>query len=174
MLFGSPLHAHFKAIVVSFGFKEVLEILQPLYHRWDVVLRQIVLPVVGKYTFYVKWVNVLSTGHCTIPVIRVQFTMLSAIRALRTHILFQLLIVAQSFSISSSINNNKKLRIYKLFFVDFQNLLENKIMLIQFFVILSIHKPPLCHVRSHKNFWPDRFSRFDVYRLQTIKQAKYI
>ena len=29
-------------------------------------------------------------------------------------------------------------------------------------------------IRSHKEYGPDRFSRFDDYRLQTDKQRKYI
>ena len=30
------------------------------------------------------------------------------------------------------------------------------------------------HVRSHKKYGPDRFSRFDIYRLQTNRQENYI
>ena len=39
------------------------------------------------------------------------------------------------------------------------------------FVILSIHKPSLGHLRSHKKCGPNRYSRFDVYRLQTNRQT---
>ena len=46
------------------------------------------------------------------------------------------------------------------FFVDFQNFWR------QYFEILSIHNPSLSHVRSHKKFGSDRFSRFDVYLIQ--------
>ena len=35
----------------------------------------------------------------------------------------------------------------------------------------SIHLP-WDHVKSHSKFGPDRFSRFDVYRLQTNRQAR--
>ena len=47
----------------------------------------------------------------------------------------------------------------------------------QIFEILIIHKPsllPCGHVMSHKKFGPDRFSRFDVYWIQTDRQAKFI
>ena len=49
----------------------------------------------------------------------------------------------------------------------------------QKFVILSIHKPFLgSHLRFHKKFGPDRFSRFDVFWIQTDrhidKQSLYI
>ena len=40
-----------------------------------------------------------------------------------------------------------------------------------FFEIFIIHKPS---VKSHTNFGPDRFRRFDVYWIQTDRQAKYI
>ena len=36
---------------------------------------------------------------------------------------------------------------------------------------LIIHKLPWGHARSHKKFGPDRFSRFDVYWIQTDKQT---
>ena len=47
------------------------------------------------------------------------------------------------------------------------------------FIILSIHTYlPWCLVRSQTKFWPDQFSRFDVYWIQMDKQtpgqAKYI
>ena len=35
-------------------------------------------------------------------------------------------------------------------------------------------KLSLGHVRSHIKFGPDRFSRFDVYWIQTNRQAKFI
>ena len=44
-----------------------------------------------------------------------------------------------------------------------------------FFLIFIIHKQLPCgHVMSHKNFGPDRLSRFDVYWTQTNRQAKFI
>ena len=38
------------------------------------------------------------------------------------------------------------------------------------FVILTIHKPLWSHVKCLNDFGPDRFSRFDVYWIQTDSQ----
>ena len=43
-----------------------------------------------------------------------------------------------------------------------------------FFKFWCFIYPPWSHVRSHTKFGPDRFIRFDVYRTQTDRQAKYI
>ena len=51
-------------------------------------------------------------------------------------------------------------RISKKKFADFQNFKS--------FLILIFHKPSL---RSHTQFGPDRFSRFDVYWIQPNKQT---
>ena len=40
-----------------------------------------------------------------------------------------------------------------------------------FFKFLSFITLPCGHVMSHKKFGPDRFSRFDVYWIQTNKQT---
>ena len=39
---------------------------------------------------------------------------------------------------------------------------------------LIIHKPSLGYARSRNKLLPDRFSRFDIYWIQTNKQAKFI
>ena len=44
----------------------------------------------------------------------------------------------------------------------------------QIFEILMIHKPSLESLDVPQKFGPDRFSRFDVYRIQTDSQAKFI
>ena len=41
----------------------------------------------------------------------------------------------------------------------------------QILEFLIIHKPLCTHVRSHIKFKPDRFSRFDVYWIQTNRQT---
>ena len=62
--------------------------------------------------------------------------------------------------------------------VDFQNLMKVEFCWRKIFENLIIHKPSLDHVMSHTKFGPDRFSRFDVYWIQTKKQtdrqAKFI
>ena len=55
--------------------------------------------------------------------------------------------------------------------MDFQNLTKFKIFGDYFFVILSIHTPSLGHVRSQKLLQLNRFSRFDVYWIQTNQQT---
>ena len=46
---------------------------------------------------------------------------------------------------------------------------EKKIFLMQILSILTVYKLPWDHLRSHKKFEPDQFSRFVSYRLETIK-----
>ena len=43
-----------------------------------------------------------------------------------------------------------------------------------FWKFLSFMNLPVGYVKSHTNFGPDRFRRFDVYWIQTDRQAKYI
>ena len=99
---------------------------------------------------------------------------------LLNYLLFQLLIVALSVSkhllfVQNKTITNKKSVDLEIFFTPFK-ILQKSIT----FVILSIFKTfrPWGNVRSHTKFRPDRFSRCDVYWLQTNKcppiQAKFI
>ena len=63
------------------------------------------------------------------------------------------------------------LRIFKKNFVDFQNFQKSNFDGGKFLKILSFINLPWAYVMSHKKFGPDRFSRFDVYLLDTNKQT---
>ena len=67
---------------------------------------------------------------------------------------------------------------HKKNFVDFQNFQKSNFDGGKFLKILSFINLPWDHMMSHKKFGPDRFSRFDVYWIQTDKQtdrqAKFI
>ena len=78
--------------------------------------------------------------------------------ALRANLLFQLLIVALSVSIFSSYSKIKQKR-----FAD---------LIIFFWRIFKPFLGSRDDVRSHTKFWPDRFSRFDVYWIQTDRQTQ--
>ena len=69
-------------------------------------------------------------------------------------------------------DDNAKFCGFPFFFVDFQNFTKIEECWRQLFVILSIHKPSLGHVRFHTKSGPNRFSRFDVYWIQTDRQAQ--
>ena len=56
-------------------------------------------------------------------------------------------------------------------FVDFQNFQKSNFDGGKFLKIWSFINLPWGHVMSHKKFGPDRFSRFDVYWIQTDKQT---
>ena len=65
-------------------------------------------------------------------------------------------------------NENIKFRGFsKNNFVDFQNFQKSNFDGGKFLKILSSINLPWDHVMSHKKFGPDRFSRFDVYWIQT-------
>ena len=49
---------------------------------------------------------------------------------------------------------------------------ENRICWRLIFKNLITHKPFPCHARSYTKFGPDRFSRFDVYWIQTDRQTE--
>ena len=55
-------------------------------------------------------------------------------------------------------------------FCGFSKIFKNQILIKANFWKLSLNLP-WGHARSHKKFGPDRFSRFDVYWLQTNKQT---
>ena len=59
---------------------------------------------------------------------------------------------------------------YEINFVDFQDLIKIEFCWRLIFEILIIHKPLWGHLRTYTKLWPDRFSRFDVYWIQTNKQ----
>ena len=61
----------------------------------------------------------------------------------------------------------KKIREFSRFY----NFLQKKNFKHNFFKFLSFVNLPCGHVMSHKKFGPDRFSRFDVYWIQTNKQT---
>ena len=56
-------------------------------------------------------------------------------------------------------------------FQNFQNLMKIKFLWRQIFEILIIHKPSLWSRDVPQKFGSDRFSRFDVYWIQTNKQT---
>jgi len=56
----------------------------------------------------------------------------------------------------------------------FLNFTKYKTFEHKFLKFWSFINLPWGHVRSHTKFWPDRFSRFDVYWIQTNRQAKFI
>ena len=58
--------------------------------------------------------------------------------------------------------------------VDFQNFQKSNFDGGKFLKILSSINLPWGHVRSHKKFGPDRFSRFGVYWIQTSKQTSKV
>ena len=60
---------------------------------------------------------------------------------------------------------------YKINIVDFQDLIKIEFCWRLFFEILIIYKPLWGHLRTYTKLWPDRFSRFDVYWIQTDKQT---
>ena len=62
-------------------------------------------------------------------------------------------------------------QITKKNFADFQNFQKSNFDRGKFLKILSFINLPLDHMMSHKKFGPDRFSRFDVYWIQTDKQT---
>ena len=90
-----------------------------------------------------------------------------------SYLLFQLLIVALSvskhFLFVQYKTITKKVSGFRKFFLRISKFLQKS----KTFVILSIHKTfrPWGHVRSHTKFVPDRFSRCDVYWIQTNKQT---
>ena len=55
--------------------------------------------------------------------------------------------------------------------MDFQNFQKSNFDGGKFLKILSFINLPWDHMMSHKKFGPDRFSRFDVYWIQTNKQT---
>ena len=59
-------------------------------------------------------------------------------------------------------------------YVDFQNLMKIEFCWRLIFKILITHKPFPCHARSYTKFGPDRFSRFDVYWIQTDRQTEKV
>ena len=92
------------------------------------------------------------------------FDIHKAVLALRTHLLVQLLIVAQSFSISLR-QNKDKIFCEFTFFRGFSKFYEKQNSLSQFFVIWRNHKPSLelYDIRSRTKLGPDQHSRSDVY-----------
>ena len=62
-------------------------------------------------------------------------------------------------------------QITKKNFADFQNFQKSNFDRGKFLKILSFINFPWDHMMSHKKFGPDRFSRFDVYWIQTDKQT---
>jgi len=68
----------------------------------------------------------------------------------------------------------KKFADFIIFFRAFSKFFKNKKLLTQIFKILIIHKPSLGSREVPQKFGPDRFSRFDVYWIQTNRQAKFI
>ena len=95
-------------------------------------------------------------------------------RALRAHLLFQLLIVALSVSIFSVYSIKQKQKMFAdfiIFFRAFSKFYKNKkTFKYKFWKFWSFINLPWCHVRSHTKFGPDRFSGFNFYWIQ----AKYI
>ena len=55
--------------------------------------------------------------------------------------------------------------------MDFQNFQKSNFDGGKFLKILLFINLPWDHMMSHKKFGPDRFSRFDVYLIQTNKQT---
>ena len=55
--------------------------------------------------------------------------------------------------------------------MDFQNFQKSNFDRGKFLKIFSSINLPRDHMMSHKKFGPDRFSRFDVYWVQTDKQT---
>ena len=55
--------------------------------------------------------------------------------------------------------------------MDFQNFQKSNFDRGKFLKILLFINLPWDHMMSHKKFGPDRFSRFDVYWIQTDKQT---
>ena len=69
-------------------------------------------------------------------------------------------------------NKNKKFRGFsKKNVVDFQNFQKSNFDGGKFLEIRSSINLPWAYVMSHKIFGPDRFSRFDVYWIQTNRQT---
>ena len=64
----------------------------------------------------------------------------------------------------------KNSRIFKIF-KNFTKIKTFKHKFLKFLLFINL---PWGYVMSHKKFGPDRFSRFDVYWIQTNRQAKFI
>ena len=66
----------------------------------------------------------------------------------------------------------KSLHIYKFLFVDFQHFLKIEFSWRLYFELLIIHKPSL-KTWFHTKFGPNRFSRFDIYWIQTNRHPDW-
>ena len=103
--------------------------------------------------------------------------LLFAIRALCSHLLFQLLTVAQSFSIFSTIKQQDKfLRIYH-FFNEFSKFHKHQTFLETIFVLLSIHSPLLVSCEVPQKIWAHSVQPFwclSVANKQTDKQREFL
>ena len=86
--------------------------------------------------------------------------------------------ICELFSVYSVKENIKKFADFIIFFHAFSKFYKIKKLLIQIFEILSFINLPWGHERCHKKCGPDRFSRVDVYWIQTNRQtprqAKFI
>ena len=92
-----------------------------------------------------------------------------ALRTLRAHLLFRFWTF--SLCVHCKRKTNQKFHGIKKNFVDFQNFQESNFVTGKFLKIRSSLNFPWSHVRSHKSFKPDRFSRL----LKTNdSQSKYI
>jgi len=91
-------------------------------------------------------------------------------RALRAHFLIQL----RKFSLCiHCLKKKKSCGFYKKNRV-FSTFNKNKVCWRQIFEILIIYKPSLGTCEVPQKIGPDRFTRFDVYWIQTDKQSIYI
>ena len=78
-----------------------------------------------------------------------------------------------SLCLNCKTKTNKKFADIKKKFVDFQNFQKSNFVRGKYLKIRSLINLSLGHASFHEKFGPNRFSCFDVYWIQTDRQAKY-